>query len=122
MNKKIIIVILVFLAVAFLTAVFLPKNFSDKKVFTIKSGERTGQIAENLKKEGLIYWGTTFRVYIFISGDSKKIKAGTYLLDSSMNLRELVNKFVEGDIAKEKITFPEGYTAEQVYQKIAGFT
>jgi UPF0755 protein len=124
MNKRTIVLslIFIFLAVIFLMAVFLPKNYDTEKVFTVNRGDGSKEVAQNLEKEGLVSSSLAFRVYVLISGDSKKIKAGTYLLASSMSWREMTDKFVKGDIAKEKITFPEGYTAGQIYQKLAGIT
>jgi UPF0755 protein len=124
MNKRTIVfsLIFIFLSVIFLMAVFLPKNYDAEKIFTINKGDGSKEVAQNLEKEGLVSSSLAFRIYVLISGDSKKIKAGTYLLASSMSWREMADKFVKGDVAKEKITFPEGYTAEKIYQKLAVIT
>jgi UPF0755 protein len=121
-NKKAILILLFFIIVISLLAVFLPKNYHSENIFTVIRGESLKEISTNLEKAGLVYWGPVFRAYVLVLGDAKKIKAGTYLFSSSMDLSEIVDKFVAGDIAKEKITFPEGFDAEQIYQKISGIT
>jgi UPF0755 protein len=122
MRRWLIFIILFFIIAILFSAVFLPKNYHSESIFTIRSGESLKEISTNLEKAGLVYWGPIFRAYVLVSGDAKKIKAGTYLFSASMDLPEIVDKFVAGDIATEKITFPEGFDAEQIYQKISGIT
>ncbi len=120
MNKKLVLIILFFIIVLSLAAVFLPKNYNSENMFTIKSGEGSKEISVNLEKAGLIWWGPAFRMYALLSGDQGKLQAGSYRLTSPMNIPAIVRKFVLGDIATVKITFPEGFDAEQIYQSLAG--
>lgn len=118
--KLILFILLVFFALA----VFLPKNFSESRdvIFKVAKGEGSRDIAINLEKQDLIYWGPIFRIYVYFSGASKKLQAGTYLLSTSMNIPEITSKMTRGDTLKVKVTIPEGFDSEQIYQKISGFS
>ncbi len=120
--KKIIFLFLIILLLggAFIwQGIYLPKNlFSEEEIiFGIKKGEGSKEIAYNLEKEGLIRWAPIFRIYVFTKGVSGKLQAGTYLLSSSMDIPEIAKKFAKGETAKIKVTIPEGFTAEQIYQR-----
>lgn len=121
--KKTIIIPVAILIACFILQIYLPLSFhSNETIFHIEKGEGSGDIASNLKHEGLIRWGFVFRLYVFTTGVSKNLQAGAYSLSKIMNIPVIVRKFVSGDIAMTKMTFPEGFTSEQIYQKLAGIT
>ncbi len=101
-------------------AIFLPRNpFSEKEIiFQVDKGQGSREIALNLEKEDLIYWSSIFRIYVLITNVSGGLQAGSYFLSPSMNIPEIAGKLSRGEIAKVKLTFPEGFTAEQIYQKL----
>ncbi len=120
--KKIIFLFLIILLLggAFIwQGIYLPKNlFSEEEIiFGIKKGEGSKEIAYNLEKEGLIRWAPIFRIYVFTKGVSGKLQAGTYRLSSSMDIPEIAKKIAKGETAKIKVTIPESFTAEQIYQR-----
>lgn len=88
----------------------------------MEKGEGSKEIALNLEKENLIFWGPLFRLYVLISGDSKKLQAGDYQIFSSMNIPAISDKMERGDIMKADITIPEGFDAEQIYQRMKDIT
>ena len=125
--KKIIVFILIILFLGgafFWLGVYFPQNPDSQKeiLFNIQKGEGVREISANLKKEGLVRQELFFQIYVFFRGDSKKLRAGTYSLSSSMNAPQIVNKFIKGDVKKIKITIPEGFTSEQIYQRIVQAT
>ena len=118
--KSYLILIILFLIIGFsYYTIFLPTNPSSEKevIFNIEKGEGLREIAYNLEKEGLIRWAPIFRIYVFTKGVSGKLQAGNYFLSSSMDIPEIAKKFVRGETAKIKVTIPEGFTAEQIYQR-----
>lgn len=122
MKKKRILLISV---IGFLfLMLFFPRNFSSQKemLFTITKGEGSKDIAFNLKKDGVIWWGNLFRAYVLTRGTSNDLKAGTYWVSPSMSIFTIAEKFTSGDIAKEKITIPEGFTSEQIYELLKNIT
>jgi len=117
---KIIISILVIccllLVVYFWIGIYQPKEsgFAKSVTFSIQKGEGSKEIAVNLERADLIKWESPFRVYVYFKGVAGKLQAGEYQLSSSMNIPEMVNKFVNGDVIKEKITFPEGFNLKEI--------
>ncbi|MCD6402457.1 endolytic transglycosylase MltG [bacterium] len=115
MIKKILISII--LLVGFLMGTFYVPvaPFSQEEiVFIVKRGESSKEIAMNLEKEGLIFWAPIFRSYVFMKGISGKLKAGSYLLSRTMSLSEIAEKFVKGEVIKEKIVIPEGWNLRDI--------
>lgn len=104
----------------FLLAIGLPKSFSFKEeaLFTIEKGEGSKEIAFNLEKEKMIWWDQLFRAYVLVRSTSDKLQAGTYRISPSMSILALAEKFTSGDVAKETITIPEGFTSEQIWGKL----
>jgi UPF0755 protein len=128
MKKKYLILLILIIGVFFGTTywmIYSPQNPAVKGeiVFIIKRGEGSREIAQNLENQGLTRGAFLFRSYALISRVSGRLQAGTYLLSpSTMNIPAIVKKFSSGDIAKVKITIPEGFTAEQIYQKLMNIT
>jgi len=117
---KIIISILVIccllLVVYFWIGIYQPKEsgFAKSVTFSIQKGEGSKEIAVNLERADLIKWESPFRVYVYFKGVAGKLQAGEYQLSSLMNIPEMVSKFVNGDVIKEKITFPEGFNLKEI--------
>jgi len=119
--KKIIIPILIllllggFFLVYIWQSIYLPKSFSPEEViFSVKNGEGSKEISVNLERAGLIKWGPALRLYVQFKEVAGKLQAGSYRLSPSMTIPEIVNKFVNGDVANEKITFPEGFNLKKI--------
>lgn len=117
-----------FISIAILTLLgtgfLLPRgpNSEKKVIFQIKKGEGLGKISANLEKNKLVWWGPFFSLYAVVSGSAGKLQAGFYSLDSGMNIARIAKKFSEGEIAKETITVPEGFTAKQIHAKLKNVT
>ena len=97
-----------------------PKSLAPQKeaIFTINKGEGSKDIALNLEKEGMVWWGQLFRAYVLTRGTANNIQAGTYRISPRMSLFTIAEKFASGDVAKEIVTIPEGFTSGQIHQKL----
>lgn len=117
-----IVVFLVF--TLFILTLLLPRSFGPetKVVFRVEKGEGSRDIAMNLEEQKLIFWGPVFRVYVYFTGASKKLQAGTYELSTAMNIPAIVYVLKNGDTLKAQITIPEGFDSEQIYQKLKDFS
>lgn len=126
MKKYLIsIFLLIFLIILTLFSfIYSPKdpNSEQEVIFSIPRGKGFGEIASDLEKEGLIWWGTLFKGYVLATGKADNLQAGTYLLSPSMNIPIIAQKLAIGDIVKARITIPEGFDAEQIYQRIKNIT
>jgi len=109
------LIFLLFLGFFLWQGIYLPKDLlGDEKLFLVERGQNVFQIAENLQKEGLIKDKYFFNFYVLIQGEARKLQAGKYELSSGMNIAEIAQKIISGDIAKIRVTIPEGYNIEQI--------
>ena len=120
MKKYLVLLFLILVLSGGIAAIFAPKDFDarEEMVFQVEPGQGFKEIAENLEKEGLIWWSPFFKVYALASGKAKNLQAGSYFISPSMSIPRIVQKLASGDIASAKITFAEGFTSEQIYQKL----
>ena len=105
----------------FYNQAYLPKDLpsmAEDKVFLVKKGESFFEIAENLEKANLIKNKFIFDFYIILKRKEKKLQAGEYYLNSSMSIVEISQKIVSGDILRMTITIPEGFTLEQIEERV----
>ena len=99
----------------FWQGIYLPRNSSgEEEIFLIEKGESVREIADNLESQNLIKNDIFFILYIFLSGDTKKLQAGEYSISSSQTIPEITRKFVKGEAIREKITIIEGWDMRDI--------
>ena len=88
--------------------------------FEIKTNQTIGDIAENLKKAGLIRSDLAFKTYLKLSSKSAKIKAGTYSLRANLSAKEIVEQMEKGVASSEvfNLTVLPGETLKEIKQKL----
>ena len=82
--------------------------------FSVEKGEGAKEIAADLKEVDLIKYSSIFRVYALVTGASKNLQAGDYLLSPDMNIPEIIEMMVSGQILKKKITILEGWDLNKI--------
>lgn len=99
-----------------LNGIFTAKNpiSFEERIFSLEKGWGAEEIAINLENQGLIKDDMLFRIYVIAKGISSDLQAGDYLLSPSMNIPEIAQKLVSGDVYKIKVTIPEGFNNEQI--------
>lgn len=77
-------------------------------------------VASQLKAEGLISYKSLFKFFCKISDAERKLDPGSYELSTDFDYRALVKKMNQGSGAAVtvKITFPEGFTMRQIFQRL----
>lgn len=115
-KNLLILIIFVLISVFVWYEIYLPKDSRSKtnKIFSIEKGQSLFQIAENLEKEKLIKDRFSFDFYVILKDKQGNLQAGEYELNPSMNIPQIIKKFVLGDTFKIKLTFPEGLTQVQI--------
>ena len=90
-------------------------------IVSVPEGFKIDDVADALKDAGLIEYKFLFRLFSMISDAETKIKPGEYKLSTNFDYRALVAKMQTGSSAQQttKITFPEGYTMEQMFELLA---
>ncbi|PIT93841.1 endolytic transglycosylase MltG [Candidatus Falkowbacteria bacterium CG10_big_fil_rev_8_21_14_0_10_43_11] len=84
--------------------------------FIIEQGQGVRQIGNQLAKEGLIRRPFYFYFYTAFKKTDKSLKAGEYLLNKNINLREIAKKLAGGDIAERERTIKilEGWNIKEI--------
>jgi len=96
----------------------LNSQFSSRKTFVIKRGEKLASIAQRLKKEELIHDPLAFKIVVYTQGLRGKIQSGSFYLSSGWDLYKIARTLTLGteDIW---LTFPEGWRKEEFAQRLA---
>lgn len=83
-------------------------------LFNIEKGSTPGQIAKQLKKEGLIKNERVFLLYARLQGKINKFKAGQYIISPAYNTPQIIDIIEAGKVATMSFTIPEGYNLRQI--------
>jgi UPF0755 protein len=117
-NKLFFIFSLILLiAILFITAIYFPleENSATQKIVNIPSGTNAKEIVDVLEKNEIIRKNNyTFRILIKLMKLEDQLKYGEYNLSPSMNMLQILDKLVKGEVIVYKITIPEGYTCTQI--------
>jgi len=87
---------------------------------TVHPGQGFRVTAKSLNKAGIIDYSIKFRLFAYIKGYDKRIKAGEYLFTSAMTPAEILDMMAKGKVFQHKVTVPEGYNLRQIASLIAG--
>lgn len=120
MNKKIKIFLLILAAVllAGLSGLIILSFYSfqtpagQDTMFTIRKGDRTREIAQNLYQEKVIRSPLVFSAFVFIK--HWYLQDGVYKITQDMKLKQILEIFHEGRVSEYLVTIPEGWRATQI--------
>ncbi len=87
--------------------------------FSVAQGSGLSGVADTLGARGIIDWTTGFKIYGRLSGDARSIKPGVYEVRRGTGWSEILEKLVSGDVVEFTITIPEGWTMEEISQRIS---
>jgi UPF0755 protein len=87
-------------------------------VFTIQQGEGIRNITTRLAKDGLIRSPVAFFVLIKVNGYERRIQAGEFRLNRSMNASTVADTLTHG-VLDTWITIVEGWRVEEVASKLS---
>ena len=94
-----------------LTGISFPydKTLNQERVFSVLKGQDVFSISGNLEKEKLIKNHWFFEIAVLLRNGAAKLQAGDYKLSQAMTPLEIADKIINGDVAKEILTIPEGW-------------
>ena len=81
---------------------------------TVKRGSSLDQIAQQLKKAGLIRSPWAFRRYVGSNNVSDALQAGTYSFSPSQSVAEIVSQLSHGKVATDLVTIVPGQRLDQI--------
>jgi UPF0755 protein len=107
-----IIIGCIFFAALYTTYVAAPSHFPVPYHLTVSPDETLGTISQQLATDQVIKSPRVFRLWMRILGADKKISEGEYSFDQPLSSLGIALRMSGKDfgIAKNKVTFPEGFT------------
>lgn len=119
---KLLAWIAVFLAAAAgLSAIYTvnrPNALSEEVSVVLDRGVTVRRMSENLEKAGVISSSLLFRIVVRGLGVDKRLKAGEYMFPPRINMIQVANRLLNGEVYYRKITLPEGLTSVQMTELI----
>ena len=95
-----------------------PNTAPVEKVVVVQSGQGFKALSTLLYQKGMILHPVKFRLFARIKGYDKRIKAGEYMLSSTMTPKKIIETMVDGKVYLHRLTIPEGYNLRQVAQTV----
>jgi UPF0755 protein len=80
----------------------------------VEPGMTVATIAERLHDLGAVHHPLIFRLLVMRRHAGTRLKAGEYLLASSLSPSDIVDLLVRGAVVRRLVTFPEGRTLSQM--------
>ncbi|PFJ15827.1 hypothetical protein COD67_21070 [Bacillus cereus] len=107
---------------AYILSALGPTDSGNKKEIEVEipKGSSTSKIGEILEEKGAVKNGTVFSFYT--KAKSKNLQAGTYLLNSSMSAKDVIEQMSSGNVhrpALYKMTIKEGAQVTEIAEVIA---
>lgn len=98
-----------------------PTSPEEPEFFVIESGSSLGAIARQLEQKGWIRSARLFEIYVIINDHQGSLQAGTYQFQEGEDLFAIANRLVTGQTASFRVTVPEGFTVDEIIERLAGF-
>jgi len=92
----------------------IPREPQRTLLVDVQKGQSAKNIAENLKKQGIIKKTWPFLVGYKILFSPKSLKAGEYVFALPLSTNEVLDILMEGRIYLRPVTIPEGLTREEI--------
>jgi UPF0755 protein len=95
-----------------------PGPLAEQQQFRIMPGQNLAIVAENLSNVGVVLNEWLFRQGVQFYGAAANLQAGEYLIPAGASMREVMDLFVGGDVVVYSVTIPEGFTSQQVVNRL----
>jgi UPF0755 protein len=87
--------------------------------FTVQPGEGSRQIGRRLEEAGVVDSGGRFRAVASARGLDGALQPGEYRLETGMEVDSVIDLLVRGSNLGTPFTVPEGFTVDQIVDRIA---
>lgn len=95
-----------------------PAGPSRKVMVQIPKGSSAGRIADILAGRGVVRSAFGFELLARLSGKSPRLRSGAYELNPAHGPMAALGKMVRGEAVARWVTFPEGFTARQIGERL----
>ncbi len=99
------------------TALFSPL-IQTPTTFEIEKGSSAQKTAQMLARQNLAPHPLFARLAMRFYGFDKRLKAGEYLLEQNMSLKDILEKLTSGKVIMHQLTIPEGLTTSKALEII----
>lgn len=99
----------------------LPQGKRDIPI-AIQHGAGTAAIAAKLEEQGIIRSAFLFKMYLKWVGEGSRFQAGKYAFRPGKTYADIIAKLNKGEVIPQEtvvFTIPEGYTVEQIADKLS---
>ncbi len=103
--------------------VFFPSGFTrshELKTVFVRPGATIDEIAEDLVQAGLLKSPFAFSILARLTGTDRKLKAGQYAFHRGDSVLAILTGLVRGMGGQDLVTIPEGRTARDIADLLAG--
>jgi len=99
--------------------IYSSQGENQKKIFLVEKGQGAGEVSLMLEQEKIISDNLYFNYYLWKNGLENKILPGSYEINTAMTIPEIVKLITAEQKNDIKITFPEGWTAKKMAERLA---
>lgn len=115
----IILIVFISFLLTFVSIINKPLKNDSNIVIRVNEGDSFYSIINSLSKEGKIKGVPFIKLYVKVLGKNIDIKQGEYVIENNFSLDELIDTLTkESSINIVKFTIPEGYTIEDIAEKL----
>ncbi len=86
----------------------------------IPAGSSTNEVVRLLVNAKILHTELPFTLYMRYTGNSRRIRAGEYRFSEPATPRRIAQRLVHGDVYFRSVTIPEGLTARETVELLAG--
>lgn len=97
----------------------LTKAPAETVTMTVKPGRSLSAVAQELEKTGVIRSSLALRVIARWKDQGSQIQAGSYRFNQPATPGEILERLIQGDVEKVTLTIPEGFTLQQIIERIS---
>ena len=89
-------------------------------MMAVPPGSSVRDVGVQLYGMGLVRHPAVFQALVVVRGDQGRLRAGEYAIPGGLDLGQIVDKLVRGDVVRQVVTFPEGTSLEDMARIVAG--
>lgn len=97
----------------------LKKAPTEVAIITVNPGNSLSSVARKLESSGVIRSAVALRAIARWNDQGGQIQAGSYRFERAATPAEILKRLTQGDVEKVTLTIPEGFTLQQIIERIA---
>src|SRR5918997_2078092 len=95
-----------------------PGPLAEDKVVVVPRNTGTSEIADLLRREGVIARPLLFEIYAYLNRQRGQLKAGEFAFKAQSSIDDAIDTLIQGKAILHSFTAPEGLTSEQIIARL----